>query len=543
MQLDYNPRTEVFILRLAADERGQIQTLMNEHGLDFSVPASTGSEAVLFTREPYAAVAFYRHASQGAREQLRNLKHAIDLSWKSASGAHIEMPPDAPDLWPFQKAGIEFAMNHGHVLIGDQPGLGKTNQAIGIANEMHANNVLVICPASIRLQWLLRIRDLTTMPWPYIMHPILSSRSGVHPHANWTVAGFEMASTEPITRALTSRWYDLLIIDEAHYLKESDSRRTKAVFLGDAEKGIPSIASRCAKVVALTGTPLPNRPREAFTLAKNLCHESIDWLNEHAFAERFNPRQKKQTKHGAVFVDERRGRFPELGARLRANFMVRREKHGQHGVMKQLHMPIYDIIQLEKTGPVKQALEAESLLEIDPENFQGKDAKALGHIATVQRMMGVALAPQIADYIEMLLDGGEEKLVLFAKHIEVLDIFESRLKKRGVLRVDGRTSANMKQKLINQFVTDPKIAVMAGNMLAMGVGTDGLQKVSNHVLIAEPDWVPGNNMQAIDRLDRGGQRDQVQADIFVAPNSIAERVLASALRKGRMVHKTLDEFV
>lgn len=211
--------------------------------------------------------------------------------------------------------------------------------------------------------------------------------------------------------------------------------------------------------------------------------------------------------------------------------------------MTQLKMPVYDIIQLEETGPVKQALKAESLLHIDPENLEGADAAVLGHVAVVRRMMGIALAPQVADYVNMLINGGEEKLVLFAWHIEVLNILQERLAKHGVIRIDGSTSAAKKERLIHEFRTNNRIQVALGNILSMGVGTDGLQDVSCHGLIAEPSWTPGDNIQCFDRLDRGGQSRTVQGDIFVAPNSFAERVLASALRKNQVTHKALDRRV
>jgi len=202
-----------------------------------------------------------------------------------------------------------------------------------------------------------------------------------------------------------------------------------------------------------------------------------------------------------------------------------------------------DIIQLEETGPVKQALQAESLLDIDPEHLEGADATVLGHVAVVRRMMGLALAPQVADYVAMLLDGGEEKLVVFGWHIEVLNILEERFRKHGVVRIDGSTGTMAKEKRIKRFIEDRSIQVCLGNIQSMGVGTDGLQEVSCHALIAEPSWTPGDNIQAFDRLDRGGQRQQVQGDIFVAPNSFAERVLASALRKLQTTHKALDRRV
>lgn len=218
-------------------------------------------------------------------------------------------------------------------------------------------------------------------------------------------------------------------------------------------------------------------------------------------------------------------------------------RHLKREVMPQLHMPVFDLIQVEETGPVKQALKAESLLDIDPENLEGADATILGHVAEVRRMMGVALAPQVADYVEMLLDGGEEKLVLFAWHVEVMNLLEQRLAKYGLIRIDGTTGATRKEQRVKKFIEDQSIQVALGNLLSMGTGTDGLQHVSCHALIAEPSWTPGENEQCFDRLDRGGQTRVVQGDIFVAPNSFAERILASALRKMSTTHKALDRRV
>jgi SNF2 family DNA or RNA helicase len=210
--------------------------------------------------------------------------------------------------------------------------------------------------------------------------------------------------------------------------------------------------------------------------------------------------------------------------------------------MPQLKLPVYDIVQVDKTTAVKQALEAESLLDIDPETFSEADSiRVEGDLAVVRRLMGIAMAPQVAEYADMILDGGEEKIVIFAWHITVLDILQERLAKWGVLRIDGSTSAVQKQKRIREFQINPGIRVMLGNTLSLGTGTDGLQHVAAHALLAEPDWVAGNNEQAIDRLDRGGQQRTVLADLFVAPGSLLEKILASALRKRYNVHRALDE--
>lgn len=542
MILDYNRSQSTFVLRVPRRE-ADVQVLMREHGLDLSAPASTAREAVLFTAEPYAAVSFFKHATPNARAELGAMNAEIESSWAATSGAHIRVPADK-QLWPFQKASIEYALRRTNALIGDEPGLGKTPIAVAYANEIAAKRVLVVCPASIRIQWVKRIREWTTMAWPFHVHVILNGRHGVHPTAQWTVVSYELARSEAIGKALAKGVYDLLILDEAHYLKTVDSRRTRAIFGGGERHPFDPLASRAGSVLCLTGTPLPNRPREAYTLARALNWDCIDWMSEDKFKERFNPSQRmerydEKTQRTKFFIDERSGRHSELQARLRGNIMTR---HLKREVMTQLKLPVYDIIQLDETTAIKQALAAESLLDIDPENLEGADAAILGDIATVRMQMGIAMAPQVADYVDMLIDGGENKIVLFAWHIEVLNILMERLSKHGPMRIDGSTGSVRKQKIVDKFIaSSPKEHnIIMGNVLSMGTGTDGLQEVSWHALIAEPDWVPGNNIQCFDRLDRGGQERSVQGDIFVAPNSIAERVLASALRKLKTTHNVLD---
>ena len=538
MILDYNVVTQSFIIRVPR-KGADIQDLMRNHGLDFSMPASTDNEAVLFTREPYCAATFWEYATAAAKQQLGGIYAEIEASWRATSNGHFRCPPDK-ELWPFQKADLEYALRRKNTLVGDQPGLGKTPIAICYANEIGARRVLVVCPASIRIQWVNKIREWSTMPYPMIVHPILHSRHGVHPEANWTVVSYELARTEAIGKALAKGRYDVIIIDEAHYLKTIDSRRTRAVFGGGENRTFEPLVSRAENILALTGTPLPNRPREAYTLARSLCFDSIDWASEEHFNSRFNPsirgeRVDPVSGRTIIFNDERTGRHSELQNRLRGNFMVR---HLKREVMPQLKMPVYDIIQLEETGPVKQALEAERLLDIDPEALEGADMTALGHIAVVRRMMGIALAPQIASYVDMIINGGEEKLVLFCWHIEVANMLEKALHKHGVIRVSGVAD---KSRKVQEFIRNPAKHIILGNTLTLGTGTDGLQEVCSHAILAEPDWVNGNNEQAFDRLDRGGQTRTVQGDIMVAPGSFAEKVLASALRKNQITHRALDK--
>ena len=541
MQLDYNKRRDYFFLRVPRSE--DVRALINEHGFGLSTSASSSQEAVLIVRDPYAAAAFEDCATEDAHQKLTPITFEINESWRSESHAHIACPGDK-ELWPFQKANIEYALRRTNTLVGDQPGLGKTPTAICYCNEIRARKVLVICPAQIRLQWATRIREWTTLPWPFTVYTILKGADGTMPDANFTIVSYDLARTPAIGKALARENYDVLILDEPHYLKETDAKRTRAIFGGGRSSDFTPLAERCENIIGLTGTPLPNRPREAYTLARGMCWDSIDWLSEEKFRERYNPSARYEVvdKDGnrKFHIDERSGRHAELQNRLRAHFMTRHLKRGPRGVMGQLKMPEYDLIEVQETENVKQALRAESLLQIDPNNIDDTVDLFGGHIASVRRIMGIALAPQVADYVDMLFEQGEEKLVVFAWHTEVLNILEQRLHEHGIVRIDGGTGAVKKDRLVKKFVEDPNVHLAIGNILSMGTGTDGLQLVCNHGLIAEPDWVPGNNIQAFDRLDRGGQKLSVQGDIFVAPNSIAAKVLASALRKNQVTHKALD---
>ena len=185
MILDYIPKTDAFVLKVPR-ETADLQELMNSHGLDFSTSASTEREAVLFTREPYAAVTFLRYGTTLAQDRLRALDQLIQSSNQLESGAHIACPPDK-ELWGYQKAGIEYALARTNTLVGDQPGLGKTPIAICYANEIQARRVLVLCPANIRLQWVRRIWEWTTLRWPVHIEAITHGRKGINPDAHWTV--------------------------------------------------------------------------------------------------------------------------------------------------------------------------------------------------------------------------------------------------------------------------------------------------------------------------------------------------------------------
>jgi SWI/SNF-related matrix-associated actin-dependent regulator 1 of chromatin subfamily A len=557
VKLDYNPANGNFILSVPRGEADP-KMLMEEHGLDVWGASLKTDTALLFTTEPYAAVSFYKYATPAAQKQLIAMNYDIERSWAADHPGTFNIPLD---LWPFQKASVAYALHAGDCLVADEPGLGKTPIAICVANEMKAKRVLVVCPASIRYQWLRRIRDWSMMNKQggydvpnHNAYAITSSGGGVSDTAGWTVVSWDLlgraisggavdTGAPGLLRALLKGTYDLLILDEAHYAKHPERGRTRAIFGGGRDNPFEPLARRSVHTLALTGTPLPNRPREAYVLARHLCWESIDFLSENDFNERFNPANPvymRGDKRRVIGVDERVGREGELQNRLRRNFMVR---HLKRDVMPQLHYPEYDLVYIEETAAIKAALRAERLLDINPDDLSGADAELLGQISSVRKQMGVAMAPGVGSYVGEVLEGGEPKVTVFAWHTDVVQILMEKLHHYNPVQVTGAETSREKDKRVQRFIDDPSCRVIIGNVLSLGTGTDGLQHVCTRAILGEPDWVHGNNQQCIDRLDRGGQSGQVLADICVVSGSVSERVLAASLRKAAVVEKALDRRV
>lgn len=524
----------------SSGRQAEAESLAKVAGLDVSLPASRArGYPVFFTTEPCAVLHLWEHADAEAKSKLSKLRDAWTAS--SARDAQIVVPvPPGHALLPYQRAGVAYARSRRNVLFGDAPGLGKTIEAIALANLNGAQRVLVVCPANVRRQWHKQISAWSTIPkvLPYL---VSKASDGVHPKAHYVIVSYELAREGLWSVLMGYRW-DMVIIDEAHYLKTPDAARTRALFGGgEGRYRDGGICGRAAQTVALTGTPLPNRPRECYTLARALDWAAIDWMSNAEFRERFNPGGVEINAQGKRFAWEYTGRLPELNARLRCNFMVRRLKED---VLKDLPPKRYELTYVDSTFDIQRALRAERMLDFDPDDLVNNGFVFDGEISTVRMQMGEAMAPAAIEHVDMLMDGGAEKLVVFYHHRSVGDMLAEGLKSHGVIRVDGSTPQAKRSggpgTAVDKFVHDPRYGIFLGQMGAVGVGTDGLQDVASHAVFAEADWVHGNNEQCVDRLHRWGQLGSVLAQMLVAQGSLAERILGKAIDKGRVVHTVLD---
>ena len=275
---------------------------------------------------------------------------------------------------------------------------------------------------------------------------------------------------------------------------------------------------------------LPNRPKECYTITRALCWDALDWMSYREFMKRYTP--EKIFSNG--YVLERTRHLGELQMKLRCHVMLRRLKKD---VLDDFPEKMYELSYIETNGAINKALKAERLLDI---NVDDLDMKAImeGHISTVRRLMGEAKIPRVIEHMTTLLDGGVEKVILFAHHRTVIEGLEAALGKYGLVRVDGRTSMDNRRAAVKSFQNDINIRIFLGQMTAAGEGIT--LTAASHVVFAEPSWTPKDNEQCIDRAHRIGQRNTVLAQFLVVPGSLDERIIGKAISKAADIHETLD---
>lgn len=421
-------------------------------------------------------------------------------------------------LRPFQKVGAEFLAARAYALLADEMGLGKTVQAIAAAEAVLSRpenygtrTVLVVCPASVRAGWRQEVLECQA---DFGFTEIL-----------WHVVSYNEAASGK----LPAGDFDIVILDEAHYLKNPDSQRTQAVL------GNKGLVRRAKRVWALTGSPILNRPVELYPMLKVMAADKIAPFTTFAlYAHQFC----------GAFWDGRglnvRGasHLPELRKRLEG-FMLRRT---QEEVLAELPDLIVSRVPLRLDAAAEKNIwdferevqDRDALLSPSKEAFA-----QLGDLATLMRVTGEAKAPQAAEYVKQLLET-QEKVVVFCHHRDVVHALEVALGECYPVTYVGGMSDADKTQAIKTFQEMKECRVFIGNIKAAGTGINGLQNVASHVVFAELSWVPGEMAQAIGRLKRMGQSARrVHAHVLHAPGTLESAVLAVHDGKNAVIDKLL----
>lgn len=438
---------------------------------------------------------------------------SIEASQATSSDMDIPVPAGLSYL-PYQRAGIAYSASRPASLIGDEMGLGKTIQAIGVINATNPNTVLVVCPASLKINWANEMQK-----WLVAQREIAIVNGGgeqIPADPDVVIINYDVLGKH--SDALLSRTWGIVIMDEAHYCKNGKAKRTKV-----------ATAIKADRKIMLTGTPISNRPIE--------LHPIVDYLAPKAFGSFF--------QFGIKFAGAYQDRFgwhfdgasnlDELQRQLRQSIMIRRKKVD---VLTELPAKQRQVIVLPKKGFKDElAREFDGLSDAVANTSEGADI-AFEQMSEARHMMALAKSDAVVDHLIEI----DHPVVVMAHHKNVVEKIRSALSAAGrtVVTLTGDMNAADRQASVEAF-QNGEADVFVGTIGAAGVGIT-LTRAS-HVVFAELDWVPGAISQAEDRCHRIGQQSSVLVQHIVVDGSIDARLAETLVSKQAVLDKALDDVV
>jgi SWI/SNF-related matrix-associated actin-dependent regulator 1 of chromatin subfamily A len=476
-----------------------------------------------------------------------------------ATDAEVDLPcPEGLSYLPYQRAGIAYALGRRAVLLADEMGLGKTIQAIGTINaDRSVRRVIVVCPASLRANWQRELERWLVRP--------LSVGMGSAKH--WPDTDVVICSWDAM-RALRPEvdqvQWDLCVVDEAHRGKDPRAQRTKAVYGTESKKtksGTAGIKAR--RRIALTGTPIPNRPREIWPTLRWL--DPDHWGKFWPFALAYC--NAHEGKFGWDFDGS--SKLQELQERLRSTVMIRRLKKDVLTELPPKRRSILvidpddldgteatearravsaerqawesreqDVERLRAAAELAKAADSDADWQAAVAALSARVRVAFTEMAHVRLDTAVAKIPAVVSVLRDQLEGDQGKVVVFAHHHAVVQALTEGLAEFGVAVLTGETPMAARQEAVDRFQQDPKCRVFLGSITAAGVGLT--LTAASRVVFAELDWVPGNVTQCEDRCHRIGQTDSVDVLHVVLRDSLDEKMAKTLVEKQRIADQALD---
>ncbi len=433
----------------------------------------------------------------------------------------IEVPGLKRELFPFQKKGVSFIeQKGGRALIGDEMGLGKTIQVLGWLH-LHPEKrpVIIICPAHLKLNWQQEIR--MTLPGRQNVE-ILQGTKPYKITGDIVIINYDILPKWLET--LQGQEFQVMVFDEAHFIKNNSAQRTKTV--KKLAKGIPH-------AIALTGTPIVNRPIEAFNPVQIVDRTIFPDFWEYA-------RTYCDAKHNGFGWDFSGASHKEdLHKKLKA-VMIRRKKED---VLKDLPAKVFSHIPMEIDNE-KQYHRAETDFIEYLREQKGKEkaekAKQAEYLVKIEELKQLCIAGKMKHAIEWVrdfLDTNGQKLVLFTVHKETVDRLMEEFGGLAV-KVDGSVSSAKRDEAVQAFQNNPHTRLFVGNIKAAGTGLT--LTAASSVAFLELPWTPGDLTQAEDRCHRIGQENSVNIYYLLAAGTIEQEIATLLDQKRKVLNAVLD---
>lgn len=544
-----------------------------------------------YTTDWKRAASLINYSSEPCRKflQAKIDEHEAALNASYAMFAEADIP--VPELFhpvtgvrldylPYQKAGILYAEDRNKLLIGDSPGLGKTIQAVGIINNHDVQSGLIICPASLKLNW-----EREMKKWLVDKSLTIGVAYGNDiPNTDFVIANYDILNRN--SPQLRREQWGMIIPDEAQYLANPEAQRTEVV-LGEwrwdyrKKRHVPKIRPLNAwKWCFLTGTPMSKRPKDMWGIIRHCDPEGLgrDWME---FAYRYC-----DASEGMFGLEADGGsNLEELNERLRKGFMVRRIKAN---VLKELPPKTRQVIVLPPEG-LKKLIKSERdkftdalamldavnlgeeynqkthITDLDPglvldtmtrilKDFdrEGLDELDVGEVepgfaaySEARRELALSKVPMAVEHVKRLVDAGE-KVIVFAIHKDVI----SRLREAFPPEMSARIIGGMTPKKVeaeklrfqgNQddgILPDPDCKIMFANLKAGGTGHTLTEATT--VVFVEMWGVPSEMEQCEDRAHRYGQLKNVLVQYLCVDGTMDAHTIQTLINRIEIIERAVD---
>ena len=466
-----------------------------------------------------------------ARRDISNAQSGEEVSDRNAQRILEKIKKELKlplKLFPYQEVGVAFIeLSKGKALIGDDMGLGKTAQSLAwLALHKEKRPVIVICPASIKVNW---SREINKWIPNSSIQSIDSGKDVIEPGKEFYIVNYDLLRKHE--QGLLDIGASVVILDEATYVKERKSQRTKATL---------KIAKSSPHVLALSGTPILNKPIEFFNILNLIAPKVFksQWQFGHQFCG---------MEHNGYGFSYSGATNTELLNFLLKSIMIRRDKREvlkdlppKRREFKYIGIP-NKIIRMHEAAEMdlSNAVRDYRIRGLSSEERSEKRMLAITALNYLRQVVGMAKAEQTLEIVRPTLEAGE-KIVIFGHHKAVLDKLEEDLTKAGFknVRIDGQVTGNKRQKLIDEFQNDPDCKVMVASILAMGMGVNLV--AASSVFIVERQWTPAVEEQGEDRLWRIGQEKEVTVWYLVTADTVDDKMNHLIERKRKMVKQIID---
>lgn len=427
-----------------------------------------------------------------------------------------------------QITGVIKLLEHDRFILADDMGLGKTTESIIAALECKAKKILIVCPASLKLNWK---KEIELYDRSGAIHIINGSKwiSG----GKWTIVNYDIIKnfhTVPDKRKkdqllntrILDENFDLIIGDEAHYLKNRTAQRTK--IFNDFAKSVK-------RLWLLTGTPVTNRPIDYYNLL-NLCQHRLarSWVG---YAIRYCAGKQFWGKGGQKVWDTKGVSYLDELHENTQDVILRRRKEDVLDLPEKIIQPIY--LPLRHSEAYKQIVgEYQSWAE-HQENFNL--ALHLAQLVKLRQFLAMSKIESTIEIVENAIEEGK-KVIIFTNFTEPLHQLHNHFGERSVIH-HGPMTKNKRDESIERFQNDPNVQVFIGNILSAGVGIT--LTAAELVVFNDLSWLPADHLQAQDRAHRIGQKKVVNVYYNIIDETLDLYLFEALMKKMKVIDKVMGD--